>query len=380
MIDTTATFSRLPGALALLALLAFLVSLSVQAPALAVQRHILFALGVLPLVLGAMLYFVPVLTRSPAANGPIALVPWTVFATGCLVVFAMAQRPVWLPGLAGVVAVLVGIELSWVLRRRSRVLGSPHAGLDWYVFALGALIVALLAIVATSVWPAAWLALRNAHLHLNLFGFLGLTAIGTLRVLLPTTVGQPDPTSAVFLRRQLWWAVFGSVTIAAGAATWIPIAVIGSFAWIWTAVHLLSALRAWEGRSSSWHSASTSLVAAAFGWLLLLCIGVPHAFGKIGADAMFAVLIFGFVLPLVTGATSYLLPVWRWPGRALPAHGRMRERLMRFSGARVVAFWISALAGVWGHEQAFVPAAFALAIYLFQVLSAFRGVRETRAC
>ena len=377
MTGTTTAFSRLLGALALLVLLAFLFALTVQTALPAVQRHILFALGVLPLILGAMLYFVPVLTRSAAADGPIMLVPWIVFATGCLVVFAMAQRPAWLPGLAGAIAALVAIELSWMMRRRSRVLGSPHAGLDWYVWALGVAIAALLAIVASAVWPTTWLALRNAHLHLNLFGFLGLTAIGTLRVLLPTTIGQPDPASGVFLRRQLHWALFGAIAIAVGAAIWTPIAVIGAVAWLWTAAHLLAALRAWESRWLSWHSASTALVAAALGWVLLLCVGIAHGLGKVDAEIMFGVLIFGFLLPLVTGATSYLLPVWRWPGRGSPAHGRMRALLMRFTAARVVAFWMSALAGVWRYEQAFVPAAVALALYLFQVMFAFWRVRET---
>jgi hypothetical protein len=34
----------------------------------------------------------------------------------------------------------------------------------------------------------------------------------------------------------------------------------------------------------------------------------------------------GFLLPLVTGALSQLLPVWRWPGPVIPARGIMRQK------------------------------------------------------
>lgn len=362
--------------LALAALSAFLVGLASPKPSVVALRHVLFACGVLPLILGAMLYFVPVLTRSAPARGMILVVPPAAFALGIGVVLALSGRFDALPLLAGGVLSLASVEIAWMLRRRARVLGAPHPGIDWYVYALAALVLALAMILSRAFWPEQWAVARNAHLHLNLFGFLGLTAIGTLRVLLPTALGEADPASALFLRRQLPVAAFAALAIAIGAAVWLPLALLGALAWMWVTIQLLLALRTWRWRWLRWHAASTSLVAAALGWLLLSLAGIAHAFGYAASDALFALLIFGFLLPLVTGATSHLLPIWRWPGRATSAQARMRQLLTQFSAIRVGAFWASALAGFTGYEHAAVPGALAMAVYLAQVVMAFSSVRD----
>ena len=364
-------------ALSLAVLTAFLIGLSWQRPPVMALRHVLFAAGVLPLILGAMLYFVPVLTRSLPAHGAILLIPPAAFALGIGVVFGLSGHVEALPLLAGGVLLLVCIEIAWMLRRRARVLGAPHPGIDWYVYALIALVLALAMIVSRAFRPEYWAAARNLHLHLNLFGFLGLTAIGTLRVLLPTALGEADPASSPFLRRQLPVAASGALAIAVGAAVWPPLAMLGALAWLWTGVQLLFALRKWRGRWLHRHAASTGLAAAVLGWVLLLLAGMAHAVGYVASDALFAVLIFAFLLPLVTGATGYLLPVWRWPGRATPAQAQMRHRLTQFSAARVGAFWFSAATGIAGYDYAAVPGALALALYLLQVLLAFVRVRVT---
>lgn len=361
--------------LALLVLAAFLAGLVMQQLSPVALRHVLFAAGVMPLILGAMLYFVPVLTRSRPAHGAVTLLPAAAFLLGIAVVFALSVRPAWLPGLAACALLLVCSETGWIMHRRSHVLGAPHAGIDWYVYALTALALSLIMIISRAYSPEHWDAARNVHLHLNLFGFLGLTAMGTLRVLLPTVLGESDPAAMLFLRRQLPLAVFGAMAIALGAAFSLALAVCGALAWMWVSVQLLWALRRCNKRWLRWHAASASIGAAAWGWLLLLLAGIVHALGGIGSDAMFAVLIFGFLLPLVTGATSHLLPIWRWPGRATDAQSRMRQSLIRFSGIRVAAFWSSAAAGLGNHEYAFVPAALALAVYLMQIVTAFVRVR-----
>lgn len=62
--------SRLLPLLAIVALLLLLIAaamLAVGQGASALGAHIAFALGVMPLILAAMSYFVPVLTRGPGA-------------------------------------------------------------------------------------------------------------------------------------------------------------------------------------------------------------------------------------------------------------------------------------------------------------------------
>lgn len=339
-----------------------------------VWRHMLFAVGVMPLILGAMLYFVPVLTRSAPARAALAL-PAGAMLLGIGAVIAFHSLPQALPGLAAAAALLVGLEIAWVWRRRQSTLGGIHAGVDWYLCALAALALALVVIASRAVWPEYWSVTRIIHLHLNLFGFLGLTAIGTLRVLLPTVLGERDPLALPFLRRQLPFAVAGSLGIGIGAAYSLPLALLGVLVWLWPALSLLRAMTLCPLRQLPSRGAGIALAAAALGWPLVLVAGTVHALGGMSADASVALLLYVFLLPLVTGATSHLLPVWRWPGAATDAHARMRARLTAHGGLRVAAFWSSASLTVAGVDFAAVPAVIAMLAYLVQVAAAFMRVR-----
>jgi len=363
--------------LVILALLACSAALLLQDVPAVIWRHVLFSMGVLPLILGAMLYFIPVLTRTSPAEGAILLVPIGAFLSGVGTVIGFRSAPDLIPFAAGLVLVLVMLEFAWAWRRRARVLGSTHPGVGWYLAALVALMLALSLVVSSVVWPEGWVMTRAMHLHLNLFGFLGLTAISTLRVLLPTVLGEQDKSAHVFLRRQLPIVVIGTIAIAIGAAYWPALAVLGALLWIWSTQSMLRDF--WRCKQSWWsiRGAGISLGGAAIGWVLVLCAGIAHGVGVVSADAVMAWLLYLFLLPLVTGASSYLLPVWRWHGRQSTAHAHMRERLMAFSGARILAFWVRAGLVVTDIPAAPLPAALALLSYLLQVLFAFLRVRQS---
>ncbi len=363
------------AALVVVALAASFAALLLQdAPAL-IWRHIVFGVGVMPLILGAMLYFIPVLTRTSPAGDAVLLVPIGAFllAIGAVIGFRYALVPL----IAGLILVLVVLEFVWAWRRRAQVLGSAHPGVDWYLAALIALLLALSLIVSRVVWPGGWAITRVMHLHLNLFGFVGLTAIGTLRVLLPTVLAEQDQTAHVFLRRQLPIVLIGTLAIAVGSACWPTLAVLGALLWMWSSLSMLRSL--WRYKQSWWamQSAGIALGSALIGWILVLCAGIAHGYGMVSADTVIAWLLYLFLLPLVTGASSYLLPVWRWPGRQSPEHTQMRERLMAFSGLRVAAFGLSAILVAVGINVAPMPAALVLLSYLLQVLFAFLRVRQS---
>lgn len=145
-------------------LAALLAGLSGQAAPAAVWRHVLFAMGVMPLILGAMLYFIPVLTRSAPARGVVLFLPVAAFVLGVCVVLALHHRPTLLPGIAAAALLVVALQIAWAWRRRARSFGTPHPGLDWYLFALIALVVALTLIVARALWPEQWAVTRVLHL------------------------------------------------------------------------------------------------------------------------------------------------------------------------------------------------------------------------
>ena len=317
----------------------------------AASAHGAFALGAMPLIFAAMGHFVPVLTRSRGAEKAVHRLPLVLQLAGGAVVGVLAGvlPGALLPGAASVALVASVAFLVWIFRRGQASLGTPHPGLAWYKAALACLILALLAILAGLLWPAAYPALRLAHLHLNTLGFIGLTAIGTLHVLMPTVLGQPDPLAAQRLRRQLPWAMAGvGASALAGVAPWItPLGVV-LFGGV--VAHTVTGwLRTWGWARLGADGAAASLLAAACGLLVVVASGLAHGLGLVAARPAVAGFFALFLLPLVTGALSQLVPVWRFPGVATPARAALRARLARFGALRAGLFLLGGgllLAGI----------------------------------
>ena len=303
--------------------------------------HLAFALGIAPLILAAMSYFIPVLTRSAATGfgawGP----PLLAWSGGVLAVYAFAGD--FSSSVLGLAATLAGVATAglgaWAVRRTQRMFGPRHRGLDWYLAALGCLLLALIAVILMPLYPEHRSALRLFHLHANLLGFIGLTALGTLQVLLPTCVGRPDPDAAVRLRRDLKWAVSGVMLISLGVAlgdrAGTVLALLGTAFYGWV---VLGMLRGWRLRFGmalvQVHGATPSLTAATLGLLALLALGMAHGAGVMPARPAVAGYVIAFLLPLVSGAAGQLLPVWLRPGIQEEWHTRLRGRLCRWGGLR----------------------------------------------
>lgn len=327
---------------ALLALLAsaFLSTGGLGAPQLA--AHVAFALGILPLILAAMAYFVPVLTRGAGAGALGRWPPLLAWAGGGLAVWAFATDFVLAKlhpaaTLAGLGALMLGI---WTLRRARAMFGPRHPGLDWYLAALGFLVLALFAVLLMPAFPAQRQALRLFHLHANLLGFVGLTALGTLQVLLPTCLGQADPEAVLRLRRDLKWAVGGALVVALAVSSAPTLAALGALAYLVAVLRMVLAWRRRFGRALlAWHGAAPSLLAATAGLCGLMGLGVLHGVGLLAARPAVAGFVLAFLLPLVSGAAAYLLPIWWRPGPQGDWHWRWRARLTRWGGLRGLAFF-----------------------------------------
>jgi hypothetical protein len=264
------------------------------------------------------------------------------------------------------------------LKRGRAALGGAHPGLSWYLAALSCLGAGLLAVPAMSVWPGETLAIKHLHLHLNLFGFVGLTAVGTLQVLLPTAAGRPDPAAASRLRTDLSPALAGTLLIALGAAWLPPLSWVGLALWLFPLGRLA---RTWLGQYREWifqrHGAAPLLGAALAGFAGALLGGGLHGAGWIESAHAGHGFVFAFLFPLVSGAAGQLLPLWLRPGRQGEWHDLARRRLTYGGGVRALLLLGGggmALAGWrWG-------AVIALAGLLpFALLAGWVGLQSRRA-
>lgn len=305
--------------------------------------HLIFAMGIMPLIMGAMTYFVPVLTRTRGAE-PGALAPALLaLAAGTLLCFSLFFSFSLYP-IAALMGLVAALWLTlWMRRRQRQTLGKPHPGLLWYQLALLALVLGLLSILAGYLFPEQWLIFKRLHLHLNLLGFVGLTALGTLRVLLPTTGGFTDPQAGPWLMRHWTLIAGGTLLIAIGAAGFPPLALAGVLLWLPPIGQLLISLLITH-RHAIWHlhGATASLAGAVLGLLILLLSGAAHAYRLIDAPLTTQAFIPLFLLPLVTGAATHLLPLWLAPGQVDREQG-LRQRLGGYSLLRAGLFLLGGL-------------------------------------
>lgn len=344
----------------------------------AAHVHLVFALGVMPLILGAMTHFVPVLSRTRAAGRGVEAFAALAWLGGALIVaYFIFTLPDFFRSLAALLGLSAALGLAaWQIKRARAALGGAHPGLSWYLAALACLGTSLLAVLAMAVWPQQMLALKRLHLHLNLFGFVGLSAIGTMQVLLPTAAGQPDPQVAARLRAGLPAALGGTSLVALGAAWLPPLSWLGLFLWL---IPLSRLIRAWLARYRvgifSRHGAVPLLAAALAGFSLALVAGGAHGAGWLDSIGVAHLLVFAFLFPLVSGAAGQLLPLWVRPGRQTEWHERARRRLTFAAGPRAMLFLAAgllALARFKGASWIALAALLPFALAALDVLLRFR--------
>ena len=323
------------GVCAVLAFLAAVASFLSAVPP-APTFHVAFAAGAMPLVFGAIIHFVPVLTRTAVPAAGIRYLPLAVQAAGIAVPLALAGvGPYWLLHPAATVTALAALILIvWITRRLRTTLGAPHPGARWYGASLLCLFFAVSLVPVWLALPEMRAALRLFHLHLNTLGFIGLAALGTLPVLLPTALRQPDLQAGLRLRADLPSAVAGALLVAAGAAATFWLALPGAMLLVWVCLRNLAA---WSRtyRAKVGAGGTAPLVVATTGFVLLLLAGIVHGAGFVAARPALAAYVALFLLPLVTGALAQLLPVWRHPGPDSPRRRRLGERLV--TGGRLRA-------------------------------------------
>lgn len=325
------------------------------AAAPALWAHLVLALGVMALITAAMQHFVPVLTRGRGAGPWVARLPWLMMGAGALAVavFAGLLDYPWIMAAAGLALAGALAMVIWMRGMGRRALGRPHPGLAWYVAAMACLGAGLIAAVLMPLLPEWHAELRAFHLHINLYGFVGLTAVGTLQVLMPTAANQQDPQVGQRLRLDLKWALAGSLLLAAGQAWFVPAAWLGGALWAWVILHMGGAWwRLHRARLLALHGAEPVLAAALLGFAAALA-GTLLGLENLGPLTLF---LPGFLMPLVTGAAGQLAPVWVEAGRPAARHAQDRASLTRWNGVRALLFLSAAALPLLGYKCSGMPA------------------------
>lgn len=341
--------------------------------------HIAFAAGAMPLIFGAVIHFVPVLTRSGPPARFIYFMPLLVQCAGIATPLGLAGLlPAWsLHAAATLVSGCALVLLVWTTRRLRACFGTPHPGARWYGAALLCLFLAVSLVPVWLMIPELRPALRLFHLHLNTLGFIGLAALGTLPVLLPTTLGRAEPTAADRLARDLLPATTGAVLVAAGAASAVWLAVAGALLLVWVSTRNGVAWQdAFGLRSIVGAGGTASLAAATAGFMLLVLAGVAHGLGWIEARPALAAYFALFLLPLVTGALSHLLPVWRYPGVASPERTGMTQRLASGGQWRALLFLAGGLLLAFDRTAGFILVAAGLVLFVLRLGAALYNPRQ----
>jgi nitrite reductase (NO-forming) len=290
-------------------------------------------------------------------------------------------------GLAGVVVLAHALTLA---ARIARALPARLAGTVWYYVAAAA---ALLAGMGLGLWLAggvagsadAYLALRLAHVHLNVLGWVGLAVVGSQFTLWPTVLRtHMVPGLEAAMHRALPPLAAGLAVAATGLATQqrlVALAGLAAYA-AGLAVALVPFVRTARRRPP--RTASAWMLGAGMAWLV---VAVLADLGALAASARVADLdgqmgrlvpavVAGFALQTLTGALTYLLPVVF--GRGAAGNRRLTGILELGWPARVAAVNLGVLVLLAGSAVGWWLAGLGLASFVPLAVAALVASRRIR--
>lgn len=214
--------------------------------------------------------------------------------------------------------------------------------------AVGVSLAALL-LVANPDVSGAWVSLKPAHAWLNLFGFVTLVIAGSLAHFAPTVAG-----SRIGGRRWAPVAVgalaIAAPLVAAGYALGSDVAVrLGTVTEAVGATALVA--HGWESHrrrfawttDPGWHAFTSGSLVAAPAWLLVAAVIATSRVAAFGAGPeswrlaeLLAPLVAGFVVQVLLGALSHLLPAI---GPGSPERHAVERRILGREGPLRLAAW-----------------------------------------
>lgn len=264
----------------------------------------------------------------PPGRVPVAAQRWLiVLGVGLALIGVTRGVPAltWIGGSAAVAGVvMLGALIRGAVRRS--LLRRFDLSSHFYLTAVtaGAVGVSLGTLMGVGVTGTATPSVRPVHAHLNLVGFVGLTIIGTLPTLLPTTAYSPAVSGreAVFGWRL---GVAGVAAITLGLA-WTPLVGLGTLL-IATAGGFVLAGILWRIKGHGRRNLAFVQLGLGTGWLLMWSF--VDGLALVGGATMTpfsgwtgAVLLAG-IGQVLAGSLAYLVPVLK--GSPFPENRRVME-------------------------------------------------------
>jgi nitrite reductase (NO-forming) len=365
--------------------------------------HLALAGAVSTAIAGAMQNFALTLTASPGPPGWVVGVQFAgVTAGAAMIALGYPTGRSGLVAAGGAVFVAAALVLGWLVLRAWRIgLNRRHRlPLAMYLAAVAAVVIGgvLGALVGSRAVddPQSWLALRQAHLTLNVLGWASLTIAGTLVTLLPTVLRVRMP---VWHGAATGWALVGGLAVLASglAVRSTALATVGAVAYAagalgvgWMAIAVLRTPRRWPVPVAAKH------LLPALAWFVLGSVLLVAALAG-GASSwvafrrpFLAIFVLGWVLQTLLGAWQFLLPMAR-PGH--PDDRRRQLAAIEFgAGMQVVALnvgvallalagagWLGGTAGAVGAGLALAGGGIALVkAWAFVPLGRVPGVATDR--
>ncbi|WP_149262665.1 multicopper oxidase domain-containing protein [Actinomadura sp. K4S16] len=227
----------------------------------------------------------------------------------------------------GGAAVVVGVVAAHVavlaLRGRRALTGRFAHVVTWYVWAGAALVAGgtLGGLMASGHAASA----RDAHAHVNLLGWVGLSVLGTLFTLWPTVLRTRIQDGTERIAR---WSLRAAVPGLAAAVTgllvelrWLAAAGLVLYA-LAAALSLVPFVQTLRRRHP--HNAASWMLAAGTAWFVVTLVADA---ARQSLDGLLPLVLVGFVGQTLLGALTFLLPVVLGGGpAALKANAALIER------------------------------------------------------
>ena len=270
-------------------------------------------------------HFAAALLRAPPASERVATGRAVALNLGILGVLGGVQSG--RTGLAAGGACLAGVVVLGhalgLAGRIGRALPGRLGGTVWFYVAAGA---ALLAGMGLGLWLAggvatsadAYRALRLAHVHLNVLGWVGLAVVGTEFTLWPTVLRTRMVPG---VERAVRWSLpalgGGLAVAAAGLASQRKAVALAGLVVYGAGLGVALVPFARTARRRPPHTAASWMLGAGMAWLVAAVVGdlgalaasprVVDLDGRVGR--LVPAVVAGFALQTLTGALTYLLPV-----------------------------------------------------------------------